>query len=281
MIQARAVVGLSLLSALLFSALIVQSASATTSSNTTAFTCVKDGSKTGSFKDAHCNSPGEGKEEYKHELIPLNVTTEVDATNAGVTEETKNSEPAVLKSKVAGGKITIECSGVKGVPKNSTQHNVESSKGQHTFTGAAQAEWSGCTVKEFEKCIVAEPIVVSTTFFGVEGLEGPKGEKNAMGVEYKGSGAEETFAQLEFKNKGAEACSINGKKLPVKGSLVGTSGPTTESAQETKSTSATIAITPKNKMQSLKLGPETAEFSVIVIPTMAGGGNPIAVTTTT
>ncbi|MGB7686547.1 MAG: hypothetical protein WBL45_12295 [Solirubrobacterales bacterium] len=281
MIRRRAVVGLSLLSALIFCAFAAQSAFATVgtkSNNTTGFTCIKVGPKS-EFADAHCNSKTGG--EYAHQLIPLDTTTEVDATNAGVTESTKNSEPAVLKSSLGLAKLTIECATVKGTPKNSTQHNVEPAAGQHTFTGSAQAEWSNCTVKELTKCVVAEPIVISTTFYGVEGLEGPKGEKNAMGVEYKGAGAEETFTELEFKNKGAEACSANGKKAPVKGSLIGTSGPTTESEQETKATSATIAITPKNKMQTLKLGTSPAEFSVIVVPTMAGGGNPISVTTTT
>lgn len=281
MIGRRAVVGLSLLSALLLGTLAVPSAFATVgtkSNNTTAATCVKVGPGN-EFADAHCSNKSSG--EYGHQLISLNTTTQVDATNAGVTNETKSSEPAVLKSSIGLAKLSIECAVVNGLPENSTQHNVEPAGGQHTFTGSAQAEWSSCNVKEMAKCVVKEPIVVSTTFYGVEGLEGPKGEKNAMGVEYKGAGEEETFANITFQNKGAEACSLHEKTFPVRGSLIGTSGPTTESAQEGKATSATIVVTPKFKMQTLKLGTNAAEFSVIVVPTMANGGNPISVTTTT
>ncbi len=285
MIRRRAVVGLALLSALLFCAFVTQSAFATVgikSKNTTTFTCVKDGSGTGDFKDAHCDETHpEKKGSFTHQSIKVGETTQVDATNEGVTESTKKSEPAILKSTIGLGKVEIECAVVKGNTANSTQHNVEPSVGQHEFTGFAEAEWSKCNVKIVKGCIVAEPLIAKANFYGVEGLVGPKGEKNAMGVEYKGAGPEELFAELEFKNNGGEACSLNGKKFPVKGSVIGTAGPTTESAQENKESGTTIAITPKNNMQTLKLGPNPAEFSVIAVPKMAGGGNPISITTTT
>ncbi len=281
MIRRRAVAGLSLFSALLLSAIIAQSASAierTKSNNTTSFTCVKAGPGN-EFADAHCDNKTGG--EYAHQLISVGTVTQVDATNEKVTESTKKSEPAILQSTVGLAKLTIECAVIKGKPNGSTQQNAEPSAGQHTFSGVAEAEWSKCEVKEMSKCIVAEPIIAKVNFHGVEKMVGPKGEKNAMGVEYVGAGAEETFAEIEFKNKGAEACSVNGKKLPVKGSVVGTAGPGTESGQENKGTGATIAITPKFSMQTLKLGPNAATFSVIAIPTMASGGNPISVTTST
>ncbi|MGB7685090.1 MAG: hypothetical protein WBL45_04830, partial [Solirubrobacterales bacterium] len=147
-------------------------------------------------------------------------------------------------------------------------------------TGNGTAEFSECNVKELLKCTVTEPIVANANFHGVEGMEGPKGEKNAMGVEFVGAGAEETFGNIEFKNKGAEACSQNGKSYAVKGKVIGTAGPTTESAQENKHTGATIVFTPKFKMQTLKLGPNAAEASMITTPTGVGGP-PISITTTT
>ncbi|MGB7686549.1 MAG: hypothetical protein WBL45_12305 [Solirubrobacterales bacterium] len=285
MIGRRAVVGLSMLSALFFCAFTAQSASATeriTSNNTTTYTCVNDGSKTGDFKDAHCDQTGTpGKEEYKHVVMPLDTTTSVDATNEKVTNSTKDKEPAILKSTIGLGKVTIECAVVKGNTAKSTQHNVEPSKGQHRFTGFAEAEWSSCNVKEMAKCIVSEPIIAQANFYGVEGMLGPKGEKNAMGVEYVGAGAEELFATLQFKNKGAEACSLHEKNFPVKGSVIGTAGPGTESGQENKEAGATIAITPNNNMQTLSLGPNPATFSVIAVPTMAGTTTPISITTST
>jgi hypothetical protein len=83
MIGRRAVVGLSLLSALLFCAFAAQSASAAlkTSTNTTGFTCVKGVTEKGDFKDEHCDETNVGKGAFKHELIPLNTTTEVEFSN--------------------------------------------------------------------------------------------------------------------------------------------------------------------------------------------------------
>jgi len=279
----KAVFCLSLLSALLFCAFAAQGASAIvapTSNNTTAFTCVKDASKAGDFKDAHCDVTGKtGAEEYKHELIPINTTTEIDLTNEKVTNETKNKEPAIFKINTPE-KVEIECATVKSNVKASTVHNVEPEKGQHTFTGAIETQFSECTVKQPKNCAVTEPVVVNASVHGVEGMEGPKGEKNAMGLEFVGAGPEETFVEFVFKN-GAGGCSLSGPKIPLKGRVVATSGPTTESAQANKESGATLAITPKFKMQTLRLGSFPAEFQALLTSTMAGGGNPISLTTTT
>lgn len=285
MIGRRAVIGLSLLSALLFCALAAQSASAIVtvkSNNTTAFTCVKDPLKKGDFNDAHCDITGvKGASEYKHDLIPLDTTTEVEATNEKVTESTTKPQPATLKGTVAGVKSEIHCNKVKNVVKNSLVHNVQPAKEQHTFTGTIETEFTDCSVSKPAKCDVAEPIISKAEVHGVEGMEGPKGEKNAMGLEFIGHGAEETFATIEYINNGAEICALKGAKFKVKGRVVATNGPTTESAQENRESGATLVFTPKFKMQTLTLGGNPSEFETIVTPTMAGGGNPISMTTTT
>jgi hypothetical protein len=273
MIGRRSVIGLALLSALAVSAFAAQTASAVEATNTTAFTCVK-GSGALDFADAHCDqNVGAGKGEYGH--VAIEKETSGEATNEKVTNSTKDSEPAVLKSKVAGAKITIECAVVKG---EGTGANKEIEK-RHTGSGKGSTKFSSCNVKELTKCVVAEPIVASVTGVPLEGLIGPKEEKNAMGGEVKGTGAEETFTEIEFKNKGAEACAVNAKKFPVKGSATVTSGPTTESSQAGKSTGATAVYTPKFKMQNLKLGVETAEFSLIT--TVTANGIPLSGTTFT
>ena len=273
MIQRRAVVGLALLSALLFCAFAVQSASAALSKNTTAFTCVKDGSNTGDFKDEHCDKAGTpGKEAFKHELIPVGTTTSIDG---------HNPEAGGLKSTVGLTKVEVACTSVKGVPSKSWQRNEEPEKGSHTFVGAAEGEFTGCTVKQPSKCTIVEPFVTKVTFHGVEGLTGPKGEENAMGVEYIGAGESETFGNLQFQNKGAEQCALKGQSFAVKGSVIGTSGPGAEEAQENKSAGATIVLNPKNAMQKMKLGSSAAEINLVFEPTMAEGGNPISITTTT
>ncbi|MGB7686560.1 MAG: hypothetical protein WBL45_12360 [Solirubrobacterales bacterium] len=284
MIGRRSVIGLSLLCALLFSAFAAQSASAikpTHSLNTTVVTCVKEATKTHEFADAHCDtkSTGNNTGEFKHVAVAVGTTTKVSGTNAAVTNGTKDAEPAVLKGTIGLAKVTIECTVVKNNATTSTLTNTEPAGNQHTVSGFAETEFSTCNVKELLKCVVAEPIVSKANVTGVEGMEGPKAEKNAMGGLFVGSGAEETFATVEFKNKGAEACSLNAKTFPVKGSVVATNGPTTESGQEGKNAGATLVFTPKFKMQTLKLGPNAAEFSTIVTP--SNSSTPLASTTVT
>jgi hypothetical protein len=271
MIGRKAVIGLSLLSALLFCAVVAQSAAAAAATNTTAFTCVKQAG--GKFNDAHCDNKVSG--EFEH--VAISGTTEkVAATNENVTNETKSSEPAVLKGTVPGGKTQIECTKVKNEVENSSLTNSESEK-KHKLTGKARTEFSTCTVVEPKKCTVKEPIVSNATVEGLEGLTGPKGEANAMGGEFKGSGLEETFAEITYE--GAE-CALKGQTFKVKGSAIATSGPTTESAQNNQWSGATLVFTPKFSMQTLKLGANAAEFSGIFTSTMSGG-NPIALTTVT
>jgi len=253
MIGHRTALGLSLLSALLLCAFAAQSASAvTTSFNTTAFTC-RLGFDDGDFKDAHCDITGTaGKEKYRHEVIPLDSTIEITATNQNVTRETTKSEPAVLKSTIAGVKTEIECSTVKNVGKNSWVHNTQALfEKNHTFTGTVETEYSSCFVKKPEKCTIKEPILAKATVHGVEGLEGPKGEKNAMGLEFIGEGAEETLTEITYQG---EKCALKGLTFPVKGKMYATNGPTTESAQANKESGATLVFTPQFKMQELKIG---------------------------
>jgi hypothetical protein len=273
MIGRRAVIGLSLLSALLFCALAAQSAFAAKSINTTMFTCVKGQGKI-DFKDAHCDEKVATGAEYGHVEIPLNTTTEIHATNKKVTNETKDHEPAVLKSKVGLVKTEITCTDVTVTHEKTLFHNIETEK-KHTLTGVAVVDYKECKVVQPEKCTVKEPIVAEAT---VEGVEELGAAKNEMGQEFKGSGAEETFAEITFE--GAE-CSLKGKTFKVKGSAIGTSGPTTESSQTNKWGGATLVFTPKNNMQKLKLGVETAEFTNIVTPTMGTTGDPISTTTFT
>ncbi|MGB7684525.1 MAG: hypothetical protein WBL45_01935 [Solirubrobacterales bacterium] len=282
----RAVIGLSLLCALLVCAFAAQSASAIKpihSLNTTMVTCKKEATKTHEFADAHCDtkSIGSNTGEFKHEKVALGTTTKVSGTNASVTESTKKSEPAVLKGTIGLAKVTIECLKVTNNGTTSTLTNIEPAERRHTVSGFAETEFSECNVKELAKCIVTEPIVSKANVTGVEGMEGPKGEKNAMGGLFVGSGAEERFAEVQFTDKGAEACSLHTLKFPIKGSVVATNGPTTESAQEGKGTGATWVFTPKFKMQTLKLGPNAAEFSTIVTPSNSTSKTPLSMTTGT
>ena len=288
MIGRRAVVGLSLLSALLFCAFAAQSASAAKSTTTTFFTCVENGGAK-DFKNAHCDPGVDDKtgKLYGHVAIaPDSGTTELAVTNAGVTESTKKSENWVFKSKVAGAKTTITCTTIKTAEKEGKSltniHNVTSEvegKKLHTATGETVIDYSGCTVSELAKCIVTEPIRFETTITAVDGLGAGK---NEMGLEFVGKGPEESFATFQYTNKGAEKCAVDKKSFTLKGSMTATSGPETGSAQTNNSAGSTLVFTPTGGMQKVKLGPETAEVTTINTLTMFGAnGKPISMTTVT
>ncbi len=272
MIGRRAVLGLSLLSALLFCAFAAQSASAAKAVNTTAFTCAPATPGTGDFGDAHCDEKKTGN--FKHDLIPLNETTAVAATNEKVTNSTKDSEPATLTGKIGLTATEIHCNKVKFDTTKSFIHNVETESKKHTLTGTARVEYTDCSVSKPLKCDIAEPLIWEANFEGVEKL-GPLA--NTMGIEFKGEKAEETFTEILYT--GAE-CALKNQTFKVKGSAIATSGPGTEASQSNKWAGATLAFTPKNEMQKLKLGANTVELHSILTPSMSGG-NPIAATTTT
>jgi hypothetical protein len=279
----RAMIGLSLLSALFVCALAAQSASAalTTSKRITAVTCAPEGGER-DFKGAHCD-PGDtvarntgkfGHVEIKGE------TKEVDATNGKVTNETKESEPAVIKGEVALVKVEIDCNKVQNNLEKSFLRNSEPAAIQHTLDGTFITELSECTVTKPPKCKVTEPIIFESKIHAVEGLEGPRGtalEPNAMGLEFIGDGPEERLASIQFT--GPE-CALKEKTFVLKGKMIATGGPTTESTQEDPESGSTLVFTPKFKMQELTLGGKVAEFTSIQTARMGRTGNPIATTTT-
>ena len=289
MIGRRSVVGLTLLSAFLVCAFAAQSASAlvvTTSKNTTAHTCIPEPLGKGDFKDEHCDETDTNKlGKFTHKLIPVGETTSIDGTNAKTAAGTTASTPAILTGTIALAKVEIECTTAKNNTANSWIRNAEPAVGQHTFEGFVETEFSTCNVKKLTKCVVKEPIVSKATVHGVEGMEGPKEEKNAMGIKFTGEGAEEKFTSIEFLNKGAEACSLNKQVFPVTGNVVATNGPTAVSKQDNKESGATLTfadLTGKVKMQTLKLGPNAASFTAIATPFMTGEPTkPISMTTTT
>jgi hypothetical protein len=107
MIGRRAVIGLSLLCALAFSAIAVASASAETKT-TTAFTCVKaEGGK--GFSKEHCAAADAVNEKaaFKHEEIKPGSWTTIEATNDKTGPETSTSTNAVLNATIGGLKAVI------------------------------------------------------------------------------------------------------------------------------------------------------------------------------
>lgn len=286
MIGRKATAGLALLCAFAFCAFAAQSAlaqSGTKSVNTTAVTCVETGE--GFFKDAHCDEKLATKTgKFEHVPIEKDKTTQIDVTTNKTQNKTGESTTSKLNATIAGVPTEVTCSTVASVTKKnekgeleslSSLHNVET-EGKHTVTGDVEVEFNGCTVAKPEKCVVKEPIITKAKAVGVEGLNG----KNEMGVEFIGSGAEKTFAELIFKNKGAESCAISNKEkpFPVKGSVIATG----KVAQGEDHSGATAIYEDANEMETLEIGLKKASFAGTFTTTMFGaGGNPIAATTTT
>lgn len=256
--------------AVLFSAIAVQSASATAGTNTTAFTCVKVAAGAeGEFKDEHCDSKTKTLNGYKHDAIA--GATEVETTNestSGVrvrwTLHIQFIIPIHLGCKIQVGTGIIE--------------NSEPSAGVHKITGSLTRKSSNCEVVEPKKCTVKEPIIEEIgSIESQEGLTGPKSEANAMGLELKAAAGKPL---TEITLEGAE-CALAGKPLPVEGSMIETSGPGEAEAQTSKWSGATKVVTTAPSMSKLTAGGKAATLSSTTTYKMKGGGNAITATTVT
>lgn len=293
MIGRRAVLGLSLLSALVFCAFAAQGATAAEkeSENTTAYTCVKSINNDGDFKDEHCDEtgPSPGKEIYRHDVIEIGKTTNIGGDNEKVTESTKKLESAVLKGKLGLVETEITCEKYVVDETKSWIRNVESGK-SHKVEGTVRAEFKTCTVKKPAKCTVKEPIEVNANFVGVDGLRDPEtGKETAMGLRFTGEKefgtSKDVFASITYE--GIE-CSLKGQTFPITGSAIATSGPNTSMGQSVRESGATLVFQPESgkekvPMQALHLGEpkNVAKFETISTSRMAEKGNPISLTTPT
>ena len=276
MIGRRATVCLALLSALLFSAIAVQSASAAPAKNTTLFTCVKTTPGTGTFFDAHCDEHSVSKiGEFEHKKLnsPVGGTTEVTITNE-TTGGAKSTQ--TLKGLPFAVKTHLECTTVSGT---GSLGNTEPEVGVHKISGKTTTTYTGCTTKEPANCKVKEPIEMKFGFVeGVEGLTGPKGEANAMGIESKAE-AGKPIATITLEG---EKCVLKGKPFPLEGSIIGTSGPGTEEAQTKHWSGATSVFTAAMTKETLTLAGKPAEYVGTKTVRMKGEESwPITATTCT
>jgi hypothetical protein len=248
MIQRRAVLGLSLLSALVFCAFAAQSASAVPAKNTTAFTCVQNGGLK-DFEDPHCDQKvGAELGVFGHAPIPVNQTTEITVSNAKTKAATTESTPTVLKFVVGGKPVEIQCNNVHGV---GTIHNIEGeSSGEHKVTGTLTIRAFECKVLKPMKCAVKE-IIYKTEFEGVEGL-GP--EANTHGIEFRPH-VEEGATLMSITIEGAE-CPVKGV-VPVEGTMIATGGPNPKE----KHSGATTVFTNEMTKETLKVAGKPAEHS--------------------
>jgi len=152
MIGRRAVVGLTLLCALLFSAFAASSAQA--SNGTTAFTCEKV-TKGAQFSDAHCTKEGTG-EGFIHKEIKQDETTTIHGTNEKTSADTKTATSAILTSSIGGEPAEITCEKVfahgglvNRLDPITKEHYIEGEAGiTILYTGCKFLKPSTCKLKE-------------------------------------------------------------------------------------------------------------------------------------
>jgi hypothetical protein len=263
MIGRKAVVGLSLLSALLLCAFAAQSASAAVAKNTTAVTCVEGGGEL-DFTDAHCDNqvkPKEGK--FGHVAIAPGTKTTLSVTNAKTANNTTESTPTILKGSIFGVKSEIVCKTVSG---EGSLTNEESGK-EHKVSGSVTASFTNCTVNKPAGCKVKEPITTTSNTVSVEGLGAGA---NEMGQEFKPTEGE-VFSEVTL-----EGCLLAGK-YKTTGTAIGTGS----GSPSAKFSGATNVFTNAMTKETLKLAGNPAEISSTTTVTMSGGGNPVSLTTTT
>ncbi len=278
----RAVIGLSLLCALLFSAFAVQSAQATV--GTTAFTCVSGGGEK-DFADAHCDEPKAGGG-FGHVAIGESTTT-VEFTNEKTANKTTEAKHALFKSTSGGIAVEITCTTVRG--EGSIKNIAKGPDGGMAVEGNGMFHFENCKMpkpvngaKE-ELCKVAEPITTTGTSM-TRVLQGP--EKNTMGIEFKPTTKEEktqAFVELAFENFPGKACFLNGKVIPVTGTAMATGA---RGPGSVTSSGATQLFTTSMTEETLKFGAAAAAFEASVTVSMTNEvdkkttENPITLTTT-
>jgi uncharacterized alpha/beta hydrolase family protein len=260
----RAVVGLTLLCALLLSALAAQSASAT--KGTTAFAC-SSGAGVKDFSDAHCDK-GTAEGSFGHIEVEPGLEVAIEITNAKTKTETKETTPAVLKGTLAGISSEITCTTVSGTGKSTNKEVAEVM--QNEGTGLA-IKYTGCTVNKPAGCKVKEPIEQTGSSITVENLGAGKTE---MGVEYKPK--EKTFAAVTFE--GAE-CALKGKTFSLEGTMVATGS--RGDSEATTSGGGTQIFTNSMTKETLKFGGNAAEFSatLTISRKQEGEEGPLSLTT--
>ncbi len=256
----------SLLSALLICAFAAQSASAAVAVNTTTVTCVK-GKGDLDFLDEHCDEKVEkGKGSFGHEAIAGGTKTTVSVTNAGTQNGTKEAAPTIIKGTVFGVKHEITCQTTSG---EGSLTNSEPVVKQHKVTGTVTINYTSCTVNKPAGfgCEVKQPITLKSN---VEGVEGLGAGKNEMGLEFKPA-AGETFEEITIAN-----CVFAGTSK-ITGIAIGTGTP----KPTEKHGGATYVFTNAMTKETLKWAGNSVEISGSTTVTMSGGGNPVALTTTT
>jgi hypothetical protein len=210
----RAIVGLCMLCALVFSAFAAQGASA---AGTTAVTCKNTGPGTGTFTKAHCKAVDAGVGEYSHVTFNPNTPTDITGTNAKTNSTTTGPVVSELHSTVNGVKITLSATTVHG---EGTMENKEEG-GEMVAHGTGVITYTGVTVTPpFEEtCEVVGGKVVTNE---LTAKTVPKASETLpTGLKFSPKTGE-VFAEFSIVAKTGKECAISKSPYKVAGSVIGT-----------------------------------------------------------
>jgi hypothetical protein len=263
MIGHRAVIGMSLACALLACAFTAQSAFAVAAKNTTLVTCTQNGGAK-DFTDAHCDNKGAGN--FGHTLLESGVKWGTNITNAKTKNNTTEAAPAIFKWTNFGVKHEVTCTVVTGTGLVGQAGLAEK---EHNVAGSAMFNFTKCTVNKPAGCKVEEPIVLTGTTQGVEGLGALK---NEMGIEF-----------IPTESKGGTLVPITVIGCIVKGTtnLTGTAIATGTPAPTEKHSGVTTVFTNAMTKETLQAAGNPAELSSSTTMTRTSDGAPLSHTTVT
>jgi hypothetical protein len=210
-----------------------------------------DAGEPSTFSDNKCTAGKVGTGEFIKVMVPVCTPTEEGGDYAVCVRSSPTGTPkeyegeltndnhavsSVLKGTVLG--FATELTGTTAVAKLQAEDSGKS-KGEITFTNI--------TVVKPAKCIVKEPVVAKFT----DQLATPPAALTDL---FTGSGTEETFTEIEFKNKGEEACPLKNQTFKVKGTQTAEFDTSIAAFQENHEVIA------KASGSNLKLGPNAATF---------------------
>jgi hypothetical protein len=269
MTRDRAVIGLTLLSALVFCAFAAPNAVAL--KGTTAFTCAPGNKGLNGFEDEHCTKSFGPNPAWEHVEIKPNIPTLLTTGNTQTSGELAFPK---LKSTLGGVEFELEAGGFTSTPNKTSAENKENGVKQMEAVFPYMGQYIGVVVNKPKNCTVKNGEVALLEGSGktvVKEIE----SKQEMYVEFVPN---EKGVFSEFTFEGAE-CALKGTTAKVTGSAQANN--TTE---EGKVDGPTLRFTTTQTEKTLKVGAVAAKFegtfTARMLPTIGQRENPIVLTTT-
>jgi hypothetical protein len=267
----RAIIGLSLLSALVFCAFAAPNAMAV--KGTTAFTCTQAAQKK-DFQDEHCKENNGGTLTWGHTEITPGTTTPITVTNnvTGIESEEKNNSKLILKGVIFGSNTELIAKKFMSTPEKTHLENKTNVSGQMEAAGINEGEFTEIQVVKPGKCTVKN--VKLNPGQGATKVKQNAAKEEEMWVEFAPN-AGTAFAA--FVLEGAE-CALKEKTIEV----TGTSNANVTTSQ-TKLDGPTLVFDGPTQAKTLKVGASSVEFAGTFTTRMAPNPNqenPITLTTT-